>query len=195
MSTTPHPTQPHGQYSMTHRALRFFDDLLFGNPEVCSHCFSRIRDHTENDPEQSHQTLGTGNHPNETLERSGVGILGIDIEDMNEYGSQQSTRARTYCGECGTDRGKARGDHIHSWYDAQRIADRLVRRLNEQGWYPDVDKLYNTIDHLKSQPDRQGQDREIFATAVWIATHRHGAEARDVPSRVPIETPLELIDQ
>lgn len=179
---------------MTHRALRFFDDHLFEHPGICSHCFSRIRDHRDNDPEQSNQTLGTGNHPTETLERSGVGVLGIDVEDKNEYGSQQSTRARTYCGGCGTDRGKARGDHIHSAYDAQRICDHIIRRLHEQGWYPDVQRLYNVVDHLKSQPDRQGQDREIFATAVWIATHEHGREAPDVPSHVPVDPPLELIE-
>jgi len=177
---------------MTHRALRFFDELLFDNPEVCSHCYSRIRDREEHDPEQSYQRLGTGNHPTETLERSGVGVLGIDVEDKNEYGSQQSTRARTYCSECGTDRGKAWGDYIHSRYASQRIADRLARRLHEQGWYPDIGKLYGTIDHLKSQPDYQGQDREIFATAVWLATHKHGNEARDVPSRIRLETPPEL---
>jgi hypothetical protein len=179
---------------MTHRALRFFDDLLFESPEVCSHCYSRIRDREEHDPEQSYQRLGTGNHPTETLERSGVGVLGIDIEDKNKHGSRQATTSRTYCSECGTDRGRARGDHIHSAYDAQRICDRLVRRLHERGWYPDVDVLYQTVEHLKSQPDYQGQDREIFATAVWLASHRHGSEARDVPSRVPIETPLELIE-
>ena len=173
----------------TNDVLEQFDDLLFENPEICSHCFSRIRDKTEHDTDR----LGTGNRPTETLERAGDGTLGQDIEIHDEYGAAKSYHARTFCSACGSDNGRARGDHIHSLQTLRRITDRIVRRLHEQGYYPDVATTYRVVEHLKQQPEYQGRDREILATAVYLGLER-GAEAPAVPSRVRVDPLPDLPD-
>jgi len=183
------------QVSRGNRALRLFDDLIFENPEICSTCFARIRDRTEHDASAGH--LGTGNRPTETLERAGSGTIGQDVEIKDDYGAIRHYRARTYCGECGSPGGTADGARIASRQQALRRTDHILRRLHEQGFYPDVDALYDTVAHLKRQPDRQGQDREIYAAGTYLALAR-GKRAPDVPGHVdpgpftPAESPAWL---
>ncbi|MBX0325745.1 hypothetical protein EGH21_22265 [Halomicroarcula sp. F13] len=164
------------------RALRLFDDLLFEHPEYCSTCFSRIRDRTEHD--QSADSLGTGNKPTETLERSGKGIIGQDATDHDDYGAQRSHHARTYCGECGSPSGRASGARICSLQEAISRSHNIARALHRHGYYPDIDTLYRAVERLKTDPERQGKDREIFATATYLAVAA-GDEAPDVPAKVP----------
>lgn len=147
-----------------------FDDLLFENAEICSHCFSHIRDETEHDLER----LGNSNKPTETRQRAGVGVAGHTVIDLNRYGTKRKHETRTFCGECGSQSGHALGDHIHSRQAIRRICDRIVRRLHEQGYYPHLPTLYGVTLHLKRQPDHQGRDREILATAVHMAIERGG---------------------
>ncbi|MEF8882000.1 MAG: hypothetical protein V5A34_05690 [Halapricum sp.] len=175
MSTTT-STQSHGS-----RALRLFDDLLFENPEICSTCYARIRDRTEHDA--SAGRLGTGNRPTETLERAGSGTIGQDVEIKDAYGAKRDYHARTYCGVCGSPSGMADSRRIASRQQALRRTDRIVRRLHEQGYYLDVEALYDAVEHLKAQPDNQGKEREIYASAVYLALQR-GSTAPDVPGRV-----------
>jgi len=179
MSTT-RPTSDQ-QVSRGNRALRLFDDLIFANPEICSTCFARIRDQTDHD--EAVDGLGTGNNPTETLQRVGEGMVGQDVELKDAYGARRQYRARTYCGACGSPGGTADGARIASRQQALRRTDHILRRLHEQGFYPDVDALYDTVAHLKRQPDRQGQDREIYAAATYLALAR-GKRAPDVPGHV-----------
>lgn len=167
--------------SRGNRALRLFDDLVFEHPEYCATCFSRIRDHTEHD--QNADSVGTGNKPTETLERSGKGVVGQDARDHDEYGAARSYHARTYCGECGSRSGSASGARICSLQEAISRTHNIVRALHRHGYYPDVNTLYEVVERLKTDPERQGRDREIFATATFLALER-GREAPDVPSRV-----------
>jgi len=155
-------------------ALDQFDDLLFANPEICARCFATIRDRTEHDAAAGR--LGTGNRPTETLERAGDGTVGQDVETKGAHGAQRSYRARTFCGECGVAGGQAIGDEILPLQTLRGCCDRIVRRLHERGHYPDLGRLYGTVHHLKSQPDYQGRDREILATAVHLALE-DGAQA------------------
>lgn len=178
MSTRPQPVDrpemdgdgPRGDESRGTRALRWFDDHLFENPEICSNCFSRIRDHTEHDDTAGR--LGTGNRPTETLERAGDGIVGQDERRLDDYGEITSSFSRTYCGECGSPGGRADGSHILSLQAMWWRADNIVRRLHEQGYYPDLETFYDAIETLKTNPDRQGRDREIFAAATYLAIER-----------------------
>lgn len=176
---TPHPTvdSDTSSQSRSQRALRLFDDLIFENPETCSQCFGRIRDRTEHDV--SADRLGTGNRPTETITRAGDGIVGQDDTTHDAYGAQRTYRAKTYCGVCGSPSGRADGAHICSLQQARRRADNIIRRLHRLGYYPDVQALYSAIETLKTDPDHQGQDREIFATATYLAIER-GDTAPDV---------------
>lgn len=153
--------------------LERFDELLFENAEICSQCFARIRDREEHDT----NTLGTGNRPTETLQRSGDGIAGHAIEDINAYGTKRRYTTRTFCGECGSQSGRAIGDHIHSLQSLRHCLDNIARRLHETGFYPDLQTLYGTAITLKQKPDHQGKDREILAVATHLAIER-GSEAR-----------------
>jgi len=151
-------------------ALDRFDELLFHNAEVCSRCFARIRDRTEHDAAAGR--LGTGNRPTETLQRAGEGEIGQDVEDHDAYGVRQSFHARTFCGQCGVVGGQAIGDEIHSRQYLRGCVDHIARRLHEAGYYPDLRTLYGTVARLKAKPAYQGRDREILATAVYLATER-----------------------
>lgn len=175
MSVTPQSSDGTTRQPRAQRALDRFDELLFDNPEICSHCFSRIRDRTEySEEERRGATLGTGNKPTETLERAGDGTLGQDIREHNKYGTKREYYPRTYCDNCGSPGGTADGSHIHSTQSALGCAYQIVRRLHEMGYYPDIHTLFETVEHLKSKPDKQGQDREIFATAVHLSIERGG---------------------
>lgn len=169
--------------SRAKRALRLFDDLLFENPEICSECYARIRDHTDLG-DHAADRLGTNpNKPTETLERAGAGTVGQDCRDMDSYGVKRDYYARTYCDDCGSPGGTTAGDTDHSLQTMLRNGDSIVRRLHELGWYPDVEAFYTALRTLKTDPDNQGRDRNIYAVAVYLALKR-GRKAPDVPSTV-----------
>ena len=174
MSTCPQPlpsaVSQHRPTDHTHgsEALKLFDELLFENPEICSSCFAKIRDREEHDT----NTLGTGNRPTETLERAGTGTVGYDSRDLDAYGARQAMYARTYCGDCGSPGGRDDPQRIRSLQQLRRDCDRIARRLHELGYYPDVATLYRVAEHLKTEPDHQGRDREILAAAVALAIGR-----------------------
>jgi len=169
--------------SRGNRALRLFDDLIFEHPEYCSTCFSRIRDRTEHS-DTSANRLGTGNRPTETLERAGKGIIGQDAHDHDDYGAARSHHARTYCGECGSPSGSASGARICSLQEATSRCHNIARALHRYGYYPDISKLYAVVEQLKTDPERQGKDREIFATGTYLAI-AGGEQAPDAPPKVP----------
>jgi len=173
----------HQSSSRGDRALRLFDDLIFEHPEYCSTCFSRIRDKTEHS-DASANSIGTGNKPTETLERAGKGVVGQDTHDHDEYGAKRSHYGRTYCGECGSPSGSASGARICSLQEAISRSHNIVRALHRHGYYLDIGTLYEVVEKLKTDPERQGKDREIFATAAYLAIDR-GQKAPDVPSTVP----------
>lgn len=164
------------------RALRLFDDLVFEHPEYCSTCFARIRDQTEHSDESANN-LGNGNKPTETLERVGKGVVGQDVRDHDEYGAARSHHARTYCGECGSPSGRASGARICSLQEAISRCHNIARILHREGYYPNLKKLYTVVESLKTDPERQGKDREIFATATYLAISA-GRQAPEVPPKV-----------
>jgi len=170
-------SQPQPMTNAGTTPLERFDELLFENPEVCSRCYSKIRDHETHDLDR----LGNGNRPTETLQRAGHGIIGQAVEEQDHYGVRRTHTARTFCGECGIQSGRADGRHIHSIQAMRGLCDNVVRRLHEQGLFPDITTLYGTVVSLKRDPDHQGRDRQILATAVELAL-RKGSEA-DVPGR------------
>lgn len=175
MSTTADSTTQRAR-----RALRHFDDLLYASPEICSRCYARIRDRTEHD--QDLARLGTGNRPAETLERAGAGTVGQDADDVDGYGYRPQYRARTYCGACGSPGGTDIGGWTRSLQQMRRHTDNVIRRLHERGYYPDVQAVYRAVERLKTQPEHQQRDRQIFAAAVAVGLRR-GREAPEGSGR------------
>jgi len=188
-TTTPTTRRPTSTDTPTD-PLERFDELLFANPEVCSHCFARIRDHHEI---HDHQALGNGNKPTETLERAKDGVVGQAVESQDTYGVRYSTATRTFCGRCGSQSGRAIGDHIYSLQSFRRCCDNIARRLHEQGYYPDLDALYATALTLKRKQNHQGKDREILAAAVHraIENGREAAGRRGLPRVKPAPSCLQ----
>lgn len=142
---------------------QLFDDLVFDNAEICSDCFSRIRDEETID----HDGWGCGNHPDQVRQRVSDGEVGYDDHDHDRYGELRSYNSATVCGVCGQLHGRARDDPLSKQQALSRLPQ-LVRRLNEQRLAVDVDSMYSVVGHLKSQPKYQGRDSEIFAAAVWM---------------------------
>jgi len=169
MSTTRPPTGPTVEY----RTLRdLYDALIFDNPEVCSNCHAIIRDKETHDTDR----LGTGNRPDSTLLRVGDGVVGYDVEIHNEYGTQRSYHARTFCDNCGRPGGAASNDPVARQTMLEH-ADTLVERLHEHGIPINVAKLKRYIGHLKSLEGYDGHETEIWRVATEFAIKR--ARIRD----------------
>ena len=188
VTSKPQPNDGTVSHRPAHRrALERFDELLFANPEICSHCFSRIRDEQTTDSD----SWGSGRQPDSIMERAGKGALGQDVEFKNEYGSKRAYRARTYCAHCGSPGGAAIGTHDHSLQSAMDCVYNIARRLHEMGYYPDLQTLWGVVGSFKRDPDKQGRDRQLFATAVHMALER-GGEAPGTSLNLRPETPPEL---
>lgn len=153
----------------------WFDEVVFTNPEICSNCFARIRDRDENDTD----TWGSGNRPESVLQRVGDGVVGHDCEVHDRYGAVRTYHSRTFCDQCGRKSGTARDDTL-SKQEALGRVDALVRRLQEHGYAPAVERMYHAVGHLKSQPEYEAKDTEIFAAATAIGI-THGRAASTAP--------------
>lgn len=155
-------------HSVARDLTDLYDIVIQQNPEACSVCHEQIRDRTEHDPEQTHDGLGTGNHPTETLIRAGAGVLGHDVEDKDAYGAIREYRTRTYCGECGRPAGSSQDDPPSRRQMLARIPA-LVDRLDEHGLAVDTATLRRVIHHTRSQPVYDGRTDDIWRVATALA--------------------------
>lgn len=140
-----------------------FDDLIFDNAEVCSDCFAKIRDETTNDTDG----WGSGNQPGTVRQRVSDGEVAHDDDIHDDYGAIRSYHTATACGVCGQFHGRARDETLGRQAALSRLPT-LIRRLHEQRLAVNVQAMYDAVSHLKSHPNYQGKDTEIFAAATWL---------------------------
>jgi hypothetical protein len=148
------------------RALRFFDGIVWRNPEVCSNCFARVR----------RRTVGVVATPEgrrieiDDSWRTPDAFLGTDLEDppAEALGVQPLAKPRTTCLACGSVGALSTGDTL-SRREALSRVPALADRIREAGYDVDGRKLRRIVRHLKSHEDYHGDDRRVFAAAAALA--------------------------
>ena len=148
-----------------------FEQNVWTDPGVCNSCFCRIKS---------------------DYRRVRDGVVGYDVEDHDAYGEEtvrdeddhvvgtqskgthgalRTYHVRTTCDHCGSVGGKAPDDPL-SRREALRRVPELAERLREQGISVNEFAIRYTVRELKSNPDLQGADREIFERATKLGVRR-----------------------
>lgn len=149
------------------RVEAWFEAVIWHSREVCSHCFTPLRrlatierDHWGNAVEVSTLTEGA--------------VRGFDHEPAppTAMGSAPLARERTTCGECGSVGGLAMSDPLSEREAVDRVPA-LIGRLESLGHVVDAGEVYDAVRELKTDPERQANDKRIFATAAALGV-MHG---------------------
>lgn len=159
------------------RAQAFYD-RLFENPEVCSHCFTQIRD-VDPFPDDKNWGSRLASHPTEYRSLADGGEPGHDSTQHDQYGAICTYHPRTFCGHCGrnglADAGKLSKSTLLTF------GRNIVTELDRQGVACDLDALRASIARSTEQPALAGYPTEVLAlaTAQGIA---HSVRTRDLGS-------------
>lgn len=148
-----------------------FYDRLFENQEVCSYCFTQIRD-IDAFPDDKNWGSRLASHPTEYRSLADGGEPGHDCEEHDDYGAIKTYRSRTFCGECGRD-GLA-DDQAVDQHTLMGFATNIVTQLDRQGISCDLDAVRDSIERSANQSALEGYQTEILA----IATGHGVAEGR-----------------
>jgi hypothetical protein len=168
MSTTASATESRS-YRVGIDPADAFDDIAFTDPTVCSRCFALIRRHDTFRPDA---TQGVSKYaPEERCVRAHDGVKGYRLSQMNGYGYRPIYEPRTFCGECGSQSGRADDDAL-SQRQAVSFADNLLNRLHEADVCVKERALKYVVGQLKGDERLQGYDTEIFRRATKVAIKR-----------------------
>lgn len=189
MATTQQPRVDGDQPRL--RPADVFDERVWHNPDICNHCFGRVR---TVETEQIH--VGKNNQRQldyEHRDRTSHATLDHDVEAKGETGTvavrdeegrvtglepitthsaQYRETTRTTCLQCGSV-GCLATDATLSRREALQRVDALAARLREQGIPISERHLRETVRRGKAREDTEAFDREIFTAAVKVAV-RHG---------------------
>lgn len=161
-----------------------FDQLVFNDRTICSRCFRQIRRYDTYRPDADG---GVSKYaPEERCVRAFDGAKGYKFESTDnvpdwaddseslipveefEYDYRPLHRPRTFCGECGSQSGRA-DDLVLSRSNALLFADNLIERFNEANVALDERALKYLVQELKSREKLCGYDTEIFRRATKVA--------------------------
>jgi hypothetical protein len=146
-----------------------FDDLAFTDPTVCSRCFVLIRRHDTFRPDA---TQGVSKYaPEERCVRAHDGDKGYRLSQTNGYGYRPIYEPRTFCGQCGSQSGRADDDPL-SQRQAVSFADNLYDRLRDADVHVDKRALKYLVGQLKEDQRVADYDTEIFRRATKVAIKR-----------------------
>ena len=142
------------------RVEAWFEAVIWHSREVCSHCFTPLRrlatierDHWGNAVEVSTLTEGA--------------VRGFDEVALDAHGAITKHPERTTCGECGSVGGLAMSDPLSEREAVDRVPA-LIERLESLGHVVDAGDVYDAVRELKTDPERQANDKRIFATAAAL---------------------------
>ena len=141
------------------RALDWFETLVWHDHQVCSECFSRLK--------RSATDVRDDWGNEETLSwRTDQACMGEDlVEPPDSIASvQPMPKQRTTCLDCGSVGGLAQSDALATDAAIERVPA-LIERLREAGYRVVADTVYDTVRHLKGNPDHTDNDKRIFAAA------------------------------
>lgn len=148
-----------------------FYDRLFENKEVCSYCFTQIRD-IDPFPDDKNWGSRLASHPTEYRSLADGGEPGHDCDEHDDYGVIKTYRSRTFCGECGRD--GLSDDQALPPKHLVALGQNITAELDRQGVSCDFDALRDSIERSCSHRDLHGYQTEILA----IATGHGVAEGR-----------------
>lgn len=164
-----------------------FDQLVFNDRTICSRCFRQIRRYDTFRPDADG---GVSKYaPEERCVRAFDGEKGYKLEctdavpdwvddsdslipaEEYEYDYRPLHRPRTFCGECGSQSGRA-DDLVLSQRDALLFADNLIERFQEANVAIDRRAVKYTVRELKNREKLCGYDTEIFRRATKLGVKR-----------------------
>lgn len=141
----------------------FFEENIETNREVCSNCFRKVIiviPKEERTPLHANESIkrmiADGRYPGKESE-----MCYPSISDVN----QRHTPSTGIACECGVI------DHdtkLRPLNKDQMIgrSKRLLNRLEAMGYDVDKDEFFDVVRSMKEDPNKQFDDREIFATAI-----------------------------
>lgn len=154
-------------------ADKAFKRLVFHEPTICSRCFVKIR---ELDTYRPDTDAGVSSYaPTERYRRAHDGEKGECVHEYDGYGYRPFHSPRTFCGDCGSQSGRADDAHILSKAAMMEHAQNLADRLDEAGVVVHADILSGLVGKFKSKPKLSGYDTEIYGRATKLAI-RHARE-------------------
>lgn len=156
------------------RGIEAFNEYLRHNPEVCNHCFSRVRSVGELKERRTDLFVHEFNEHYERTER------GSQEHDPFELPSDRY--GQCYCRECGSDLSVTHDElDFETFKEYVRNCYRYVREHTPL----DVDhqRLGREAARLKRRRDTQGRDRQIIAVAFARALNDPPAVAKASQAR------------
>lgn len=149
------------------RVEEWFERAIWHNSEICSHCFARLRTHSELE-------RNDWGHVVEETEYHDAAVQGYDLEDppADVPSVIPIARQRTTCGECGSVGGRAMSDAMSEGEAVDRVPA-LVERLRELGHAVEIECVYSAVRQLKSNEDYTDNDKRAFAAAAAVGI-KHG---------------------
>jgi len=158
----------------------WFERAIWHNRCICSHCFARLRTHSELERDDWGNIVEETEYDEAAIEAFDVeakGVIGtrtvrnddeqvVDVVPITTHSARYLAFERTACGECGAVGGLAQSGKLSKAEAVDRVPA-LIERLQELDHGVDVDEVYDAVRSLKSDPERQ-DDKRIFATAAAL---------------------------
>jgi len=183
MATTQSTTEPRVQSDPADA----FDSAVWHNPEVCNHCFARVRDidraairvgknnqreldwefrEASEATELAHDIDWKGTHGLVAVRDDDGRVVGV--EPRGQHSAQIAVTPRLTCLECGSVGCRAVDETLSRRAALSRVGP-LVARLREGGWTVNKRQLREAIRYYKTESRWQGYDSEAFAAAAKVA--------------------------
>jgi len=164
-----------------------FERAIWHNPEVCNHCFARVRtvdraairvgknNQRELEWEFSDATRET-ELAQDIDDKGTTGLRArrdedgrvVGVEPRDTHSAQIAVTPRLTCLECGSVGCQATDETLSRRAALERV-DALAARLREAGWTVNTRSLREAIRYYKSNDEWQGYDSEAFAAAVTVS--------------------------
>lgn len=148
------------------RAQQPFVRDIWRNRCVCNNCFSDV---AEVWVDTVRDTLGERVVEDYRLTDRGTIAHGLRDAPESVVSNYPLAKPRVTCIECGSVGLRANYDTL-SKSDAVSLVEPLAARLNECGHDVALDPMYAAVRSLKSDPEYEAFDREIFAVAAYLGT-------------------------
>lgn len=143
---------------------RAFERYIWTNAEICSGCFTRVREIDEIE-------YGTDRHPRPYVDvaTTDEGEYGYDVENPPATVVSQTPNhiPRIVCLDCGSVGALADSEVLSKDESLSRVPA-LHERLAEEGIDSNIEAMYTLVRKAKSNPNVVSKDREIFENAVAL---------------------------
>lgn len=194
MATTQQPAQQRDIHPWTsldgdtegEKVETWFENVVWTKREICSNCFARLRTTSEIVVDDWDNAVEVTTHAEaaeqgqDVVSKGRIGVVTVRHDDgqvegtthLDEHSAKYHSYERTACGECGSVGGLATSDALPKREAVDRVPA-LISRLEELGHAVDTGRVYRTVRHLKSIPERSDNDKRIFAAAAALGV-KHG---------------------